>query len=77
MVMVGVPLPTVQQQTLWHRDIKTTTRYINPNDDNRKKAVNTPAAPFREARREISENRAEVGPGERSAGAETALLSHN
>jgi len=46
MAMAGVPISTVQQ-ILGHRDIKTTTRYINPNDENRRKAVNALAVLFR------------------------------
>ena len=48
MAMAGVALTTVQQ-ILGHRDIKTTSRYINPNDENRRKAVNALAALFRQS----------------------------
>lgn len=41
----GVSIRTIQQ-LLGHQDIRTTTRYINPNDENRKKAVNALAALF-------------------------------
>lgn len=41
----GVSIRTIQQ-LLGHQDIRTTTRYINPNDANRRKAVNALAALF-------------------------------
>jgi len=47
MATAGVPLTTVQQ-ILGHRDIRTTTRYINPNDESRRKPVNALAALFYE-----------------------------
>jgi integrase len=77
MAMAGVPLTTVGQ-ILGHRDIKTTTRYINPNDENRRKAVNALAALFsNEGKPDISEpdlrNLSSVERGER----EPAGMSHN
>jgi integrase len=47
MATAGIPLTTVQQ-ILGHRDIRTTSRYINPNDENRRKAVNALAALFQD-----------------------------
>ena len=45
MATAGIPITTVQQ-ILGHKDIRTTIRYINPNDENRRKAVNALAALF-------------------------------
>jgi len=45
MSAAGVPLTTIQQ-ILGHRDIRTTNRYINLNDENRRKAVDALAAVF-------------------------------
>ncbi len=45
MAAAGIPLTTVQQ-ILGHQDIRTTIRYINPNDEGRRKAVNALAALF-------------------------------
>ncbi|MEN6560103.1 MAG: site-specific integrase [Acidobacteriota bacterium] len=53
MATAGIPLTTVQQ-ILGHRDIRTTTRYINPNDENRRKAVNALAALFEDPGRAAS-----------------------
>jgi integrase len=45
MAAAGVPLTTIQQ-ILGHSDIRTTNRYVNPNDENRRKAVDALAAVF-------------------------------
>lgn len=77
MAMAGVPLTTVQQ-ILGHRDIKTTTRYINPNDDNRRKAVNALAVLFKDAGSSTaSENAHDQDLNNHSADTAVALTSHN
>lgn len=77
MAMAGVPLATVQQ-ILGHRDIKTTTRYINPNDENRRKAVDALAALFKNSGGPAdSENVLDIGPNKQSAETAVALTSHN
>ena len=77
MAMAGVPLPTVQQ-ILGHRDIKTTTRYINPNDENRRIAVNALAVLFKNSEGSAdSDDPVEIGLGKQSADTAAVLTSHN
>jgi integrase len=45
MAAASVPLATIQQ-ILGHQDIRTTMRYINPNDEGRRKAVSVLGALF-------------------------------
>jgi hypothetical protein len=77
MATAGIPLTTVQQ-ILGHKDIRTTSRYINPNDENRRKAVNALAALFEDpgktAGREATGT--DVAQAQRGDHA-TAELSHN
>jgi integrase len=77
MAMAGVPISTVQQ-ILGHRDIKTTTRYINPNDENRKKAVNALAALFSDDGKPDASERglSSLSSGE-SGGRKPVGISHN
>ena len=77
MSAAGIPLTTIQQ-ILGHRDIRTTTRYINANDENRRKAVNALASLFDEPAESAGQETpgTNVGQGH-SEEHLTQALSHN
>jgi integrase len=77
MATAGVPLTTVQQ-ILGHKDIRTTTRYINPNDENRRKAVNALAALFEDLGKPAGPEKAGTNVAQVKKQADiTAELSNN
>ncbi len=78
MSAAGVPLRTIQQ-ILGHQDVRTTTRYINPNDENRRRAVDVLGALFpggKEAADGLGSGGTEVAQGKKQA-APTIELSAN
>ncbi|TFH40442.1 MAG: hypothetical protein E4H01_16560 [Lysobacterales bacterium] len=76
MAMAGVLLTTVQQ-ILGHKDIKTTTRYINPNDENRRRAVNALATLFQVSAECASEADSPEVVQAHAADTRVLNLSHN